>query len=780
MVLVRRFWTLEASVVDTTSSCKSIRARCCICNSPPIAISYTVPYMFRMRADKSFGERVAAALRLRNMRAAELARAIGQKPAIVSHWLTGKRRCPEDVVAEIARVLRVSNRWLSEGEGTPPTRQAQIPGTMTVPTSDEGQEHGTQLGWHFRRAPVDGGRDYGNANTYATPPKVATFVREIGQNSTDAAYRFGGVPSPVVMRYSVIELSQGSDAYSKFLERLSYPQLKAHIEYAVNEAAGRSKLALKLREGLSAFESEKRIVLLRVDDYGTVGLHGPELTDSGDDQLRSSPYAALVRNNLDSSKDAATAGGSYGLGKAVLWNCSALSTVLFASRIPNEDRGIRVTGRTELTWHRSAHESFAGPGWFGAPPYGTSNWIHDNSILKDLCLDRESRLPPGVEVQSSWGTSALVVGFQDPEGEGVEDVAELLKKIAEAAAENFFPAILGARLRVILEHSVDGVRRSQVEISPDEYIPEFCGALRAHSADELAENLEEPGNTIRRTIDHRIPGTRLDAPGVDCYDEMNAKSQLLIRYDEDPREGSEARFANSVALVRGRGMVVRYWSREGIGLGAKPFHAILLAGEAVGGESAQRAAEQFLRLAEPPAHDAWEYRQEVKVAYKVGARSRLKELMESITEELRKALRPTEGGEADGPEELKRLLQFGGADPVPAKATLREIKARLINGAWHIDAQIHFNDRSKTLRVSPRVWIDVESGSAIRLPWNTLSFQRGRDILHSDNGAVVIAPPFRTVSISGVTSTSADGIEAALCRAKLDLVTDILPDNEAI
>lgn len=733
-----------------------------------------------MSTDTSFGDRVTIALRLRKLRAADLARTMKRKPAIVSHWITGTRKCPSSAVAEIALVLRVSKQWLAQGVGSP---ERPIPnkhgGQRAMPVTSTPNESNPQLEWHFRRAPEDGGRDFGNANTYATPPKVATFVREIGQNSTDAANRLGGVPSPVVMRYSVIELSQGSEAYSRFLERLAFPQLRAHIERAVTEASGRSKLALKLREGLSAFESEKRIVLLRVDDYGTVGLYGPEINDAVDSQPRSSPYSALVRNNLDSSKDAATAGGSYGLGKAVLWNCSALSTVLFASRVPNEGPGIRLTGRTELTWHRFEGESFAGPGWFGSEPYGRSNWVTDDSILKELCLDRETRLPAGVDIQSAGGgTSALVVGFRDPEGEGSEDVTDLLRKIGRAAAENFFPAILGKQLRVVLEHNVDGIRRSQLEISPDEYIPEFCAALRSHTDNELAENLDEPGNTIRRNISHRIPATRSDAPGVEPFEEVNARAQLLIRYDDDPNEGSDAEYANSVALVRGRGMVVRYWSREGIALGAKPFHAILLAGEAAGGEPAQQAAEQFLRLAEPPAHDDWQYRQEVKVAYKIGARSRLQELKEAITEELRQALKPQEGGEEDGPEELKRLLQFGGAETAAPKATLREIKARLVEGAWHISAQIHFNDRSKRLRVTPRVWIDVESGGAIPLPWNSLKFQRGKDILESRNGGTDVAPPFRTISISGVTATNADGIQAALCKAKLDLFTELLPPGE--
>ena len=60
---------------------------------------------------------------------------------------------------------------------------------------------------------------------------------------------------------------------------------------------------------LARFGEQDRLILLRVDDYGTIGLNGPEPDPEAEEEQRS-PYSALIRNNLDSTKLTTTAGGS--------------------------------------------------------------------------------------------------------------------------------------------------------------------------------------------------------------------------------------------------------------------------------------------------------------------------------------------------------------------------------------------------------------------------------------------------------------------------------------
>jgi transcriptional regulator with XRE-family HTH domain len=721
--------------------------------------------------DELVGKRIRQGLSKRDLRSSDLASMLGRKPALVSHWLTGRRTCPPDLLTEIANILKVNRSWLAGGQGKPEGTHVMESTNMASRKSSAP----TNEGWWFRPAPADGGRDFGNANIFATPPDIPTLVRELGQNSSDAAQRIGSSPARVHMRYALIELTKGSSQYDKFLNVIDFPRLRAHIERA---GQGRARVSAKLRDGLRRIDSEESLFLLRADDYGTIGLPGEELDPTADDEgQRSSPYAALVRNNLDNWKQTSLDGGSFGLGKAVLWNCSDLSTVLFASRIPGEARGMRVVGRTELTWHAWGGRQWAGPGWFGTAELGHSLWINESEFLRELQLDRESTLPPGVDVHAVGGTSALVLAFKDPEAEARPDINTLMTEISRAAAENFFPAIISDRLRVRVEHLVDGQLRSAVDVDPDRFVPEFCDSLRKHRAGEVTEELERPGEVTRKVITLRVPGTREDAEGLEPYTtEMSAQCYLLVRLDENEAEGADPKLANTVAMVRGRNMVTQYLNRDGVAMGARTFHAILLAGDAAGTDPGQLAAEQFLRLAEPPAHSDWSYQPALKVNFKPGSKQRLKDLKDDITKALREAVKPEVVAEDEGPEELRRLLQFGKTPPPPAPtATLRSIRPRLIEGAWLVDAEVNFNDKRKRLRITPRAWIDVESGSAIPLPWAELTIKRGREWVPVD-GSFEAGPNSRAVAFQGKTLTEAEGIIAAQCRAKLDLSVEELEE----
>ena len=71
-------------------------------------------------------------------------------------------------------------------------------------------------------------------------------------------------------------------------------------------------------------------------------------------------------------------------------------------------------------------------------------------------------------------------------------------------------------------------------------------------------------------------------------------------------------------------MVIREQPLRVLPFGARPFHAIVLAGAAAGERHAQRKdAERFLRAAEPPAHDNWTATPELTTQYARGARQRI-------------------------------------------------------------------------------------------------------------------------------------------------------------
>src|SRR5205085_9351548 len=132
-------------------------------------------------------------------------------------------------------------------------------------------------------------------------------------------------------------------------------------------------------------------------------------------------------------------------------------------------------GKSELLWHAHEGKQFAGPAWFGEPStVGHSLWVDDREYLKALQLDRDA-LPDGVDAALSHGTSALILGFRDPEEETRPDAKVLLDKIGASVAKSFFPAMVEGRLcklAVSLQHVLDGRIVSVMPVQPEKSVPE--------------------------------------------------------------------------------------------------------------------------------------------------------------------------------------------------------------------------------------------------------------------------------------------------------------------
>ena len=67
-------------------------------------------------------------------------------------------------------------------------------------------------------------------------------------------------------------------------------------------------------------------------------------------------------------------------------------------------------------------------------------------------------MPDGVDQLRAGGTSLLIVAFRDPDSEEGIEPAAVLEKIAKAAATNFWYLMVLNRLKVTVEHIVDGQR----------------------------------------------------------------------------------------------------------------------------------------------------------------------------------------------------------------------------------------------------------------------------------------------------------------------------------
>lgn len=615
--------------------------------------------------------------------------------------------------------------------------------------------------WQWRLPPADRGRDFGNANAFATPPTLDTLVRETGQNSLDAAFE----QSPVTIRYKLIELEKRSAEYAAFSEAL---RLQALLAHASSASQHKQKVGTRLRRGLEEIAGADSIALLRIDDYGTTGLYGGESPTVDEDN----PYYALMRDNLNTSKQASTAGGSFGLGKAVNWTCSSLLTVMVASEIhPNymkaEMKGLfRISGKAELPWHSTHGEEFAGPGWFSTPGTEFESIWADRSALTPMQLDR-SVLPDHVEQAHRFGASLLIVGFRNPSNQG--DSVRALQEIERAAAMNFWPAMLRGGLQVVIEHERNGELVAMQEVDPRSHVPSFCEAYEKYCQGKLVDSEPQDGDVVKLNVSLELTQTLSGQQEVEpVLANVMAETHLVVRLAPRTKDQPDSDLLDHIALIRGRHMVVRYLAQRNLLVGGRAFHGLLLAGTAARSASYAVNAEEFLRAAEPPAHDRWEYAPELAGIYKQGTGARLKEFFSRLTNELKRIIRPQRGNETEGPLELRRMLQVSksgspGSRPKPA---FHRLTAALESGKWRVSGEISASEDLLPLRVTPRLALDVESGRSVPLGWHELT---AGDADVDAAGGILLRAPSRRVGFTGLSKSEASGIPASASRLRVEL-----------
>jgi hypothetical protein len=511
----------------------------------------------------------------------------------------------------------------------------------------------TGRGWVFDALPPSGARRGGDPSEHAFKHDIETFVREVIQNANDQAI---GTPT---VSLDLQEL-RGS-ALEAFRDAIAWDTFEPHLRAAATVPAGR-----RVVEHLEQIEKTGRLLLLRVADYDTEGLTGAE--DRGDSHFR-----ALCKDTLFSHKRTQSAGGSYGLGKSVLWSFSGLSTVLFASVLredPPGRRSPRLIGRAELPSHEVGDDGFTGSGWFGAVVALPRGQTRAESIW-----DSDAReLAQAVHLQrdDASGTSILILGFRDPTAEGDTSVGTTRDAIRRAAARFFWPAmeLTARRLRVEVGGAhVDAATAS--DASP------FLECWRGRS--RAVERLETPGDVVVRPITLELPRRR------DSRAALKGRVDLIVRLAD---ERSTEPCIGQVAMFRGAGMVVRHFDHSAMAQSLRPFHAVLACGtgRADDPEPGDDAVEHFLRAAEPPGHDDWISTPALADGYVRGYAKTLQILKDQIAHQLRDALAPSAAHGVEGPERLRRRFPIGrtGGEgtATPSVFLFEELDARFDGARW--------------------------------------------------------------------------------------------------
>ena len=400
--------------------------------------------------------------------------------------------------------------------------------------------------WWFERENPMGGASSGafrNPLAGAGVPAVDTFVREVVQNSVDAA----------LAADSVVRIRIRSDRIEG--EDLSRWRSLLGLE-TDSDILARSGLlpAQQLAEQLVG-----SLEVLVVEDFETAGLGGTvdPIASTDEDNFR------RLCHKVGSTREGEGLGGSFGFGKATYWAASSIWTVVFYSRF-------EPTGRTGDDWARfvgvSWFKEHTGPGgegaedveftgraFFGAPGHYDSQPV-SRPIINDHAQRLAEQLGLHVRGENETGTTAVILGNQlDLDG------------VTEGIERHWWPRILAGRLDV----EVLGERPPQPLSRPD--LRPFVRAWEILFGEEPQDHEDHS-----QLVYNRRP-----------------LGDLALVLDDDSGDESTSK----IALVRGPGMVVEYHERPRAGPSQPTCSGVLRAADEM---------EESLRASEPPAHDRWD------------------------------------------------------------------------------------------------------------------------------------------------------------------------------
>lgn len=555
------------------------------------------------------------------------------------------------------------------------------------------------INWFFRER--DPGEAYrGGNDNFAFQMSIDTLVRETIQNSNDQ--RTGDKVSVDF----VFEHHTGTSA-KQILELIGWDSgLKASLQ-AISKASNHlSRRADKVLRD----ESSGKFASLTIRDSGARGLEGAEDGESGN-------FVMLCRHVLvtDAARKALK-GGSFGIGKSVIWAFSGASVAMFSSlpleygegNSPDSIGTPRVFGRAYLVSHKVGGKDYTSDGHYGnVETVGGKNWavsIRDNDakhLVKGSALERDWR---------ETGTSILIPFFDNPRDDEPLDPQRVLDEIRLAVQRWFWPSIAAGLLEVRVGTRTEGVEDLQLV-----EVPAWAGFFqRAELATQNTPIVDEGGAS---SLDLAIQIPEREAAKAHKRVLGHATLGLTkLRLDPDESGAIPKELLNSVALIRGAHMVVEYHSRSFSSL-LPSFVGVLKAGTYRGSTGSDLNVETFLRDSEPPAHDKWDPGA-IKLSenYKRGGQSELKRFFEAlgtaatsllgtntpatgkVPRRLAEMLRGGKGGKAKRVERFSMIDKTVDRDKPEAIQTSFTLRRNSGSGAWGATCSIVLIDEQGTAR----------------------------------------------------------------------------------
>ncbi|MBR4553891.1 MAG: hypothetical protein IKO20_09290 [Bacteroidaceae bacterium] len=282
--------------------------------------------------------------------------------------------------------------------------------------------------WHFAKqlgGREDGPNDPMQDNFKKNP--YASLIRESIQNSLDVPLDSN---QPVRMEFSISRIR--ANEYANFFE------LKKHIQGCLKHFPNNddAKVTYKpMLDYLNSLNLHDNLYYIKVSDYNAIGMNYIK----GD---TSCPFYAFVRAAGVSAKNDATAGGSFGYGKAAYFYISPLRTI-FVSTKTKDGRNF-FEGVSSLCTHEME----------GDKELRVSVGYYDNNDGEPVT--NPQNIPARFQRNES-GTDIYIIGID------ASDKQSIYSEMIEAVLRNFWLAIENNKLEVKI---------SEIEINAEK-LPEL-------------------------------------------------------------------------------------------------------------------------------------------------------------------------------------------------------------------------------------------------------------------------------------------------------------------
>ena len=293
-----------------------------------------------------------------------------------------------------------------------------------------------ECSWHFAQqlgGREDGPNDPMQENFKKTP--YASLIRESIQNSLDVVL---DKDNPVRMEFSIGSFNANN--YPNFFD------LRRHIEgciahYKNNQDAIQTyQPMIEFLDGLGKYD---KLYYIKVSDYNTLGMEYVK----GNTEL---PFYAFVRAAGVSSKSDATAGGSFGYGKAAYFYISPLRTILVSTKTSSGNTYFE--GVSSLCTHRleSDDKLYVSVGYY------------DNNDGEPV--SNEDDIPTKFK-REECGTDIFIIGID------ASDRDSIYNEMTEAVLRNFWLSIYKRKLEVQIDGTIinsDNISSIMEQYFPDE------------------------------------------------------------------------------------------------------------------------------------------------------------------------------------------------------------------------------------------------------------------------------------------------------------------------